>query len=186
MEERRGRKKKELQNHLIHRDLMNNFNFNLQKDKQHNIFEVLSNYDIVFDDIKRIKEQTRREKTVSFSCSRKVRQELIKYADLFSSNMLTIKKIDIINYLLNKMFDLYEDEEIIELIENNDLALKKIEEDNRISCYMEKSLLDKVLSIKLKLRAKKKYVAGFRIISFLLETGKKKFLPDIKDKIDYE
>lgn len=180
--ERRGRKKQELKNHAIHRELMDNFNFNSkrEREKEHNIFEVLSEYDIVFDDIKKIKLQTKRQQTTLFSCSKNIREELSRYADLFSSKILTVKKIDIINYILGKIFDSYSEEELIEMVENSEQVLNSIGEEEKVSCYLEKSLLDKVFSVKRRLREKKQKVPGFKIISLFLEVGKNEYLPKLK------
>ena len=180
MIEKRGRKKQTLKNYAIHQELMNNFNINSQKESKNNIFETLSEYNIVFDDIRKIKETTKKEKTVLFGCSRSVSDEISKYATLFSSNIIKIKKIDIINFLLSKIFNAYNEAEIIEMIEKDLSFLNKIGEEKHISCYLEQSLLEKIFAIKIKLKKDGKNIAGFKIISFLLEIGKKKYLPNIK------
>lgn len=181
MIEKRGRKKQEVKNYAIHQELMNNFNFNSRNKKRNNIFETLSEYNIVFDDIRKIKETIKKEKTVLFGCSRNISDEISKYATLFSSDIIKIKKIDIVNFLLSKIFHSYNKAEIIEMIESNIESLDRIGEEKHISCYLEKSLLEKIFDIKSELKEEGKSIAGFKIISFLLEIGKKKYLPNIKE-----
>ncbi len=174
------RSKKSEEKIKMHKELLTVFNF-VEKDSDTNIFKKMSEYNVVYDDLKNIKFVLKREQTKFFTYAISIDNMLGKYAKDFNADLIKIKKIDLINYILYKLFYEYTQEELVDLLRNHLDRIEELGGEIYKSCSLEREIYNKIVALKKAVKQSAKFsgviLSAHKIMSFLLEYGAKKYLP---------
>lgn len=179
----RGRKKKLVtKNQALHQELLERLNFtnNFGGDKSK---ISVSSYDVSYDDLKNMKRKIddyTQAKMLRYKAS--LSDKLYTFINDVNNKLININKLDLINYFLTKTFDEYTISDMVEQVKAVGDSIKMDKNEPTLIVKIDGEYHQNINEIKkfLQLTKNTNNPSSMEILSFIIEEGIKKYLPNKK------